>query len=150
MALRPASAAAGPFADFAGVWSGTGTLRPQNDAAERIRCNANYRLRGNSGREVDLQVRCATDSYNFDLSGEFAADENNRVTGHWTEHTRSAGGTAIGTTSGDRLELRIAGAGFAAEAVEAVMVTRNRQQSVSIHWRGSREAIEASITLTRS
>lgn len=147
MPLRPASAATGPFADYTGAWSGTGTLRPQNGAAERIRCNANYRPRGSSAREVDLQLRCASDSYNFNLSGEFAADENNQVTGRWTEHTRSTGGTAIGNANGDRLELHIESAGFSAEVV---MVTRNRQQSVSIDSHGGGEVVKASITLTRS
>lgn len=146
MPLRSASAAAGPFADFTGAWSGSGTLRPQNGAAERIRCNANYRPRGNSAREVDLQLRCASDSYNFNLSGEFSADENNQVTGRWTEHTRSTGGTAIGNANGDRLQLHIESAGFAAEVI---MVTRNRQQSVNIDSHGGGEVVKASITLSR-
>jgi hypothetical protein len=33
----------GPFREFDGSWSGNGTLRPSNGAAERIRCNASYR-----------------------------------------------------------------------------------------------------------
>lgn len=73
--LPPAWAEGGPFADFAGLWSGAGTLRPENGAAEQIRCNANYSQRGSSQREVDLQLRCASDSYNFDMTGEFSADK---------------------------------------------------------------------------
>ena len=145
--LRPASAASGPFADFAGSWSGGGTLRPSNGAAERIRCNATYRPRGTSQREVELQLRCASDSYNFDLIGEFAADSDNQVTGRWTERTRSTGGTAIGNANGDRLQLHIESAGFAAEVI---MVTRNRQQSVSIDSHGGGEVVKASITLSRT
>ena len=145
--LRSASAAAGPFADFAGSWSGGGTLRPSNGAAERIRCNATYRPRGTSQREVELQLRCASDSYNFDLSGEFTADADNQITGRWTERTRSTGGTAIGTASGDRLQLHIESAGFAAEVI---MITRNRQQTVVIDSHGGGEVVKASITLSRS
>jgi hypothetical protein len=145
--LRSAWAAAGPFADFAGNWSGTGTLRPENGAAERIRCNATYRPRGSTQREVDLQLRCASDSYNFDFSGEFAADENNQITGRWTERTRSTGGTAIGIANGDRLQLHIESAGFAAEVV---MVTRSRQQSVTIDSHGGGQVVKASIALNRS
>jgi hypothetical protein len=145
--LRPALAAAGPFADFNGSWSGAGTLRPSNGATERIRCNATYQSRGSAQREVNLQLRCASDSYNFNLSGEFAADSDNQVTGRWTEHTRSTGGTAIGNASGDRLQLHIESAGFSAEVV---MVTRNRQQSVTIDSHGGGEAVKASITLSRS
>lgn len=145
--VRSASAAAGPFADFAGTWSGGGTLRPQSGSAERIRCTANYRPHGSSEREIDLQLRCASDSYNFNLSGQFAADSDNQVTGRWTEHTRSTGGTAIGNANGDRLQLHIESAGFSAEVV---MVTRSRQQSVSIDSHGAGEVVRASITLTRS
>ncbi|HYA30978.1 MAG TPA: hypothetical protein VEI95_19325 [Acidobacteriota bacterium] len=145
--LRPASAASGPFADFTGSWSGNGTLRPQNGAAERIRCNATYRPRGSSQREVELQLRCASDSYNFDLSGEFSADADNQITGRWTERTRSTGGTAIGTADGDRLQLHIESAGFAAEVI---MITRNRQQSVLIDSHGGGEVVKASIALSRS
>lgn len=145
--LRTAAAASGPFADFTGSWSGGGTLRPSNGAAERIRCNATYRPLGSSQREVELQLRCASDSYNFDLIGQFSADSDNQVTGRWTERTRSTGGTAIGNTNGDRLQLHIESAGFAAEVV---MVTRNRQQSVVIDSHGGGEVVKASITLSRS
>ena len=145
--LRSASAASGPFADFVGNWSGSGTLRPTNGAAERIRCNASYRPRGSSQREVDLQLRCASDSYNFDLTGEFSADADNQVTGRWTERQRSTGGTAIGNANGDRLQLHIESAGFAAEVI---MVTRNRQQSVTIDSHGGGEVVKASITLSRT
>jgi hypothetical protein len=144
--LPPAWAQAAPFADFAGSWSGTGTLRPENGTAERIRCNANYRP-GSSQREIDLQLRCASDSYNFDLVGQFTADEQSQVSGRWTERSRSTGGTAVGNTQGDRLQLHIESAGFAAEVV---MVTRNRRQSVDIDSHGGGQVVRASITLNRS
>jgi len=144
--LPSAWAQAGPFADFAGSWSGSGTLRPENGAAERIRCNANYRP-GSSPREIDLQLRCASDSYNFDLVGQFTADDQHQVSGRWTERSRSTGGTAVGNAQGDRLQLHIESAGFAAEVV---MVTRNRRQSVDIDSHGGGQVVRASITLNRS
>jgi hypothetical protein len=136
----------GPFHEFDGSWTGTGTLRPSNGAAERIRCNANYRPRGSSQHEIDLQLRCASDSYNFDLSGQFTADEQNQVSGRWTERTRSVGGTAVGNAQGDRLQLHIESAGFAADLV---MLTRNRRQSVTIDSQGGGQIVKASITLSR-
>ena len=145
--LPVAMAEGGPFADFAGGWSGSGTLRPNNGAAERIRCNANYRQRGSSQHEIDLQLRCASDSYNFDLTGQFGADEQNQISGRWTERTRSVGGTAVGNAQGDRLQLHIESAGFAADLV---MVTRNRRQSVTIDSQGGGQIVKASITLSRS
>ena len=140
-------AESGPFAEFAGSWSGTGTLRPENGAAERIRCNATYRPGGRAQREVDLSLRCASDSYNFDLVGQFSVDEQNQVSGRWTERSRSTGGTAVGNAQGDRLQLHIESAGFAAEVV---MVTRNRRQSVDIDSHGAGQIVMASITLNRS
>jgi len=142
-----AMAQSGPFAGFAGSWSGTGTLRPENGAAERIRCNATYRPGGRTQRDVDLQLRCASDSYNFDLSGQFSADEQNQISGRWTERSRSTGGTAVGNAEGDRIELHIESAGFAASVV---MVTRNRRQSVDIDSHGAGQIVKATITLNRS
>ena len=145
--LPGALAEGGPFAGFPGAWSGAGTLRPENGAAEQIRCNANYSQRGSSQREVTLQLRCASDSYKFDMTGDFSADETNQVTGRWTERTRSVGGTAVGNAEGDRLELHIESAGFAAGVV---MVTRNKRQSVTIDSHGGGQVVRASITLNRS
>lgn len=144
--LPVARAADGPFHEFDGSWSGNGTLRPSNGAAERIRCNATYRPRGSSQHEIDLQLRCASDSYNFDLSGQFTADEQNQVSGRWTERTRSVGGTAVGNAQGDRLQIHVESSGFAADMV---IVTRNRRQSVSIDSQGGGQIVKASITLSR-
>lgn len=138
--------ASGPFAEFTGSWSGSGQLRPEKGTAERIRCNATYRP-GSSKRDIELQLRCASDSYNFDLVGQFTADDQNQVSGRWTERSRSTGGTAIGNAQGDRLQLHIESAGFAAEVV---MVTRNRKQSVDIDSHGAGQVVRASITLNRS
>lgn len=144
--LPSARADDGPFQEFDGSWSGNGTLKPSNGTAERIRCNANYHPRGSSMREIDLQLRCASDSYNFDLSGQFTADEQNQVSGRWTERTRSVGGTAVGNAQGDRLQLHVESSGFAADLV---MQTRNRRQSVTIDSQGGGEIVKASITLSR-
>jgi hypothetical protein len=145
--LSWAQAESGPFGDFAGSWSGTGTLRPENGAAERIRCNATYRPGGTGQREIDLQLRCASDSYNFDLTGQFVADGQNQISGRWTERSRSTGGTAVGNAQGDRLQLHIESGGFAADVV---MLTRNRRQSVDIDSHGGGQVVKASITLNRN
>ncbi|HZP70731.1 MAG TPA: hypothetical protein VFB29_12375 [Pseudolabrys sp.] len=142
-----ADAADGPFAEFSGSWSGAGTLRPENGAPERIRCNANYRQRGSSHRDIDLQLRCASDSYNFDLSGQFSADAQNQVSGQWTERTRSVGGTAVGNANGDRVQLHVEAPGFSAEVI---MITRSKRQSVTIDSHGGGQVVKASISLSRS
>jgi hypothetical protein len=145
--LPTVSAAEGPFAGFSGNWTGGGTLRPSNGAAERIRCNATYRPRGSTMHEIELQLRCASDSYNFDLAGQFMADDNNQITGRWSERSRNIGGTAVGSSRGDRLQIHVEASGFAADLV---LVTRNRQQSVSIDSQGGGQIVKASITLSRS
>jgi len=145
--LLPTAAATGPFADFSGSWSGTGTVRNGGNAPERIRCNANYRPRGSSQHEIDLQLRCASDSYNFDLAGQFTADDRNEITGQWTERSRNTGGTAIGRANGERLDVHVESGGFAADLV---MVTRNRRQSVTIDSQGGGQVVKASISLSRN
>lgn len=145
-ALSPAAAEPGPFADFSGDWSGTGTLRPSGGEVERIRCSASYRPRGSSQHEIDLQLRCDSDSYHFDLTGQFTADDNNQISGRWTERTRGVGGTAVGNARGDRLQLHIESSGFAADMV---MQTRNRRQSVSLDSQGGGQIVKGSIALSR-
>jgi hypothetical protein len=142
----PASAATGPLAEFAGSWSGNGTLRPSDGAAERIRCIANYRQLGSSQHEIELQLRCASDSYNFDLSGQFTADEQNQISGRWTERSRNVGGTAVGYAQNDRLQMHVESSAFSADLV---IVTRNRRQSVTIDSQGGGRIIKASIALSR-
>ena len=136
----------GPFHEFDGSWSGTGTLRPSNGAAERIRCNANYRPRGSSQHEIDLQLRCASDSYNFDLTGQFTADAQNQVSGRWTERTRGIGGTAVAIAQCDRIHFHFESSGFDAYIV---MYTANSRLSVKIDSQGGGQIVKASITLSR-
>ncbi len=144
---QPAAAAAGPFLHFSGHWSGTGTLRQSNGSIERIRCSANYRARGSSGHEVDLQLRCASQTYSFDLVGQFQADEGSSVVGRWSEQTRNIGGTAVGRARGDRLQIHAEGGAFTADLT---MVTRGRRQSVTLTSQGGGQAVSASITLHRN
>jgi hypothetical protein len=142
----PALAATGPFAALAGSWAGGGTIQPGNGTTERIRCNAHYRPRGSSGYEIDLDLRCASDSYNFELTGQFSADAGNHISGQWTERTRNIGGNAIGTARGDRLLVHVESGGFAANLS---LVTRGRRQNVSIDSPGGGQPVKASITLSR-
>ena len=57
---------ASPFAGLAGKWSGDGSIALTNGTTERLRCDANYVVSG-GGDNLDLTLRCASDSYNFDL-----------------------------------------------------------------------------------
>ena len=144
--VLPALAASGPFADFRGSWSGTGTIRQEGQQPERIRCHATYRQRGSSGHEIDLQLRCDSDSYKFDLTGQFAADGSNHISGSWNERTRGVGGSVYGVARGSRVQIHVDAPGLSATLS---MTTRNRRQSVSIDAHGGGQVVNASITLHR-
>ncbi|HEY6027832.1 MAG TPA: hypothetical protein VIV09_13120, partial [Pseudolabrys sp.] len=87
-----------------------------------------------------------SDSYNFDLTGQFSADDGNRITGQWTERTRNIGGSVIGTVRGESLQVHVESSGFAADLS---MLTRGRRQSVTIDSQGGGQTVKASITLSR-
>ncbi len=140
-------AATGPFSGFTGRWSGSGTIRQDANPAERVRCAANYRTRGSAGHEVDLQLRCTSDNYNFDLAGQFQADAANHIGGRWSESSRNIGGTVVGSARGDRLQIHVESSAFAANLV---MVTRGRRQAVTIDSFGGGQVVRATITLRRS
>jgi hypothetical protein len=143
VAMQQASAESGPFAALPGAWSGTGMIRLE-DKTERIRCQASYRLLGE--HDVQLQLKCESDSYKFDLSGDFQADANNKISGRWTEHSRTIGGIAIGVAHGNRLQFHFESSALSGDLL---MLTRSRSQSVTIDSFGGGQIIKASITLQR-
>jgi hypothetical protein len=144
-AIGPA-AADGPFADFDGSWSGTGKIRVHGQSPERLRCKANYRARGNNDTQVDLQLTCDSDSYKFDLVGQFAVDDDNRLSGRWSENSRNVGGTAIGNAKGDRMQIHIESSAFSATLV---LITKGKQQKISFDAHGGGQVVDSSITLRR-
>ncbi len=137
------SLAAGPFESLSGSWSGTGTVHPQGGSPERIRCNATYRPQG--ANAVGAQLRCASDSYNFDLSGQISSDGRS-LQGQWTEKSRGVGGTVEGTISGDRMLVHIDSAGFAADLG---INTRGKQQTVNMESHGAGQVVRGSISMSR-
>jgi len=139
-------AAAGPFSGFNGRWSGTGKVRTQ-DKTERIRCKANYRVGDSSGHEAKLELTCKSDSYSFDLVGDFQADPSERIAGRWTERSRNIGGTVVGQARGNRMQILVESSAFAANLI---MVTHGKRQSVGIDSHGGGQAVKASIDLHRN
>lgn len=143
-AVAPAIAA-GPFSDFPGSWNGTGKIRVQGKSPERLRCKASYRPRGSSAAQIDLQLTCDSDSYKFDLVGQFQADEG-KVTGNWSENSRGVGGSVNGTIKGDRMSILVESNAFSASLT---MVTRSKQQTVSFDAHGGGQVVDSTITLHR-
>ena len=83
-----------PFDRLAGQWSGSGTIDLSNGAHESIRCRAAYDVL-NDQRKLQLNIRCASESFNFDLRAS-ANYSGGTITGNWSESTRNVAGTISG------------------------------------------------------
>lgn len=131
-ATPAAAAGSGPFAALEGSWFGSGTVSVSNGTNERIRCRAVYNVL-DEGRSIRLSLRCASDSYNFNLLSSVRR-EGGAVSGSWTETTRNASGTISGHASGSQILVAAQGPSFAANLL---LVTRGDRQSVSIRATGA-------------
>src|ERR1700740_2579406 len=87
-----------PFAGLDGTWSGNGTISLSDGSSERIRCRAVYKVDG-SGLSLKQTLRCASDSYKFDLSSEVTS-QGDRISGNWTEASRNIVGNLQGKAGG--------------------------------------------------
>jgi hypothetical protein len=137
-AAPQAKAEPGPFAALAGSWSGGGQVNMSDGSVDRLRCKATYSV-GGGGATATLNLRCASDSYNFDLTGNVRS-QGGTVSGTWTEATRGIGGTVSGTAAPNGISLQVAGL--------ALSVNGNKQ-AISISAPAS-EIRSASISLTKS
>ena len=143
LAASPTAAAVSPFRAMAGTWSGGGMLSMANGEQQRLRCRASYDVAGR-GDELNLNLRCASDAYNFDLTGNVAY-RGGAISGQWSEATRNASGTIEGRANGDHIEAAARGQNFSANLS---LTTRGGRQSVSIHPQGG-EVREVSLALDR-
>lgn len=127
----------GPFDGLAGSWRGSGTLSTTN-GVERINCVANY---VSSGNAMEQDLRCVSKSAKFDVQGQVVAD-GVKVSGGWSEKTRSVSGSVSGRGSGRSFEVRIDSPGFSGLAYAAVS-----QGKLSLQLKSSTGIGNASITL---
>lgn len=134
----------GPFSTLAGKWSGFGTLTLSGDSEERIRCRANYDV-GAGGGSLRLQLRCASDSYKFELRSNVFY-RNGAVQGDWNEATRGVAGRVEGSIKGNRFDLRVDSQSFAALLS---LITSGSQQSITIQGPPGAEMTRAAISLSR-
>jgi len=137
------AAVASPFAAMAGSWSGGGVLSTTDGGQERLRCRASYDVAG-TGAEIRLNLKCASESYNFDLSSE-AQYRGGAISGSWTEASRNASGTLSGRGAGDHIDVAARGDSFSANLS---LTTRGGQQTVSIRPQGTNIS-EVSLALNR-
>ena len=141
---RAQRAAEGPFVHLAGSWSGSGTVALASGAKERIRCRSTYQV-DDDGRNLRLELRCASDSYNFELRAS-VAHSNGQISGTWTELTRRLSGNISGSGTANQMQLNAVGQTFAASLS---MTTRTNQQSISIQSPGS-EMSGVTISLNKA
>jgi hypothetical protein len=133
---------ASPFASLSGAWAGAGTITTSSGAKERIRCRARYNVSG-AGSNLDLTLRCASDSYNFELQSN-CSHSNGAVSGTWSELTRHVGGNVEGSARGNSINVRVSGIISAMLAVN----TKDNAQSISIQAPGT-ELQHVAISLSR-
>ena len=139
----PGQAQTGPFANMAGAWTGTGKILIKDGGSESIRCRATYTVAG-TGSGMSQVLRCASDSYRFDLSTNVTASGNN-LSGSWSETSRNVNGTLGGRINGGDIEALVEANGFAATLN---MRTAGNKQVIAIRSQNT-DLRGVDITLTR-
>ena len=137
------AAVSSPFAALAGTWSGGGVLNTTDGNQKRLRCRASYDVAG-SGDELRLNLRCASESYNFDLASNVEY-RGGAISGEWTEASRNASGAISGRAAGNRIEASASGQNFSANLS---LTTRGNRQTVSIRPVGT-NVTDVSLALDR-
>jgi hypothetical protein len=99
---------------------------------------------GDGGVALHQNLRCASDSYRFDLSSNVVY-QGGAISGSWSETTRNVQGGLSGRASAGQIDARVDGPGFAANFA---LTTRGDRQNVSIASAGT-ELSSVAITLTR-
>ena len=143
-APQGSASSAGPFGQLAGSWSGSGTIDLSNGRHEPIKCRASYDVLEEQNK-LQLNIHCASDSYNFDLRGS-ATYTAGAITGTWRS-TRNAAGTMSGKVEGAGFQVVAKGPTFTANLN---LVTRGDKQSVTIKSQDAQADVQGmTITLQR-
>jgi hypothetical protein len=141
---RDARSEPGPFSALSGSWSGAGTIKKSNGTSERIRCRSAFETAG--GANLSLRLRCASDSYNFDLSAKVAY-QGGEISGSWQESTRNVVGGISGRSAGEGRQVQ-AVAQAPGVTSNITLTTRGNHQSVSILTPGA-EVPEITVSLEK-
>lgn len=143
LAPLAAQAEPAPFASYAGNWSGNGTITIAEGGTERIRCRGTYTVAG-GGNNLHQVLRCASDSYRFELTSDVAA-RGNSLSGSWSEASRNVAGTIEGSIVNGQVNALVTTNAFAATFN---MSMRGNRQSVVISSKGELRGVN--ISLARS
>ena len=110
VATTGAALAEPAFAPFNGAWTGSGMIRLDNGASERIKCNAYYTPK-DAGVGLGLAIRCASTSYKIELRSQLKS-QGSHISGTWEERNFNAAGDVNGQASGAKITLNVAGGGM--------------------------------------
>jgi hypothetical protein len=144
VAAAPAShAQTGPFSGLDGAWTGNGTVLVGDGGSERIRCKATYTV-DPAGNKLQQVIRCASDSYRFDLSSS-VTNNGGALTGTWNEANRNINGGIEGRAGNGQYNALVTANGFAAELS---MVARGNKQTIAISSKNT-DLRGVQITLAR-
>ena len=97
---------------------------------ERLRCAASY---DPSGSNLHMTLRCASDSYKVDLSGQIKSN-GGKLSGTWSEASRQLKGELTGTAKPGLIQASASSPTFTAALT---VTTTGRNQSISIEAPGS-------------
>ena len=122
-----------PFWGLAGTWTGDGTIVMANGTRERIRCRAVYSVPPLAAM-LDQGLRCASDSYQFDVRSHVLAAPDGSLSGTWSEAVHGVAGDVSGRVAAGRLETSVDTLGFSARLS---VTTHGMRQRVSILPQGS-------------
>ena len=132
----------GPFAGFDGSWSGSGTVALSDGTTEHIRCKGDYKVNA-TGMGLKQNLRCASDSYKFDLSSDVTS-QGDRISGNWSEKSRNIFGNLQGTAGAGQIDVFVEASGFAANLN---LRTNGTKQVVQIDSKGEIRGV--TITMTK-
>jgi hypothetical protein len=134
----------GPFSALSGSWSGAGMIKKSNGASERIRCRSAFEPAGTAN--LSIRLRCASDSYNFDLTATVAY-QGGAISGSFQEASRSVVGGISGRSVSEGRQVQ-AVAQAPGVTSNITVTTRGNHQSVSIVTPGA-EVPEITVSLEK-
>jgi hypothetical protein len=108
----------GPFERMSGTWSGGGKVVFSDGHDEPIRCRLANDV-GGAGSLLELHLRCASASYNFEVQSTVASYQGG-VSGNWNERSRNIRGQLLGVSEKDRVVAHVEGGAFEADVTLTV------------------------------
>lgn len=134
-----------PFAGMSGTWSGDGLVTMANGTRERMRCRASYSVAA-MGASLNQGLRCASDSYRFDVKAFVQAAQDGALSGTWSEATHGVSGDVTGrVVSSGKIDTSVDTFGFSAALSVS---TEGKRQHVSIVPQGN-DVVSVSIDMQK-